>query len=89
MHGIENIRSNRFDVTIQARLRTAHAEFHGTIDNISATGAGFQRSFVQLKTGERVAITTTECGVLCGIVQWRSSTGFGVQFDRKALGGGE
>lgn len=81
MNGIENRRANRFDVNINAKLHTASAEFSGTITNISATGAGLGRTFVNLNNGERISIRTTEHGIFRGTIQWKSSSGFGVLFD--------
>ena len=73
--------SRRLDVNLPVSISHNNAQFLSTMKDVSFEGAGFKATFALLKPGGKINVDTGRFGHLSGILMWRSSTGFGIQFD--------
>lgn len=70
-------------VDVEFRRNYAREVTHGTLKNISLTGAFFQHDGVRLQINEKLSLTFKVNGrerVIHGMVVWRNSTGYGMKF---------
>ena len=80
---IEQRRSERFSLEMSVEIRTSRTTFVGKVKDISETGMGLDNTFAIIEPGEKVAIDSEQHGTFHGKIQWKSMSGFGVEFDQQ------
>lgn len=78
-------RAPRIPLHIEVEFRRNYARevTHGTLKNISLTGAYFQHEGMRLRINEKISLTFKVNGrerVIHGVVIWRNGSGSGMKF---------